>query len=197
MSWFNRLTGGPDEEESQSAPLGESFLDSTRRTLGLQPTRRDEVVDSLCPRLTAQQRLYGFFICFGIGCLLSLGSMMFFRRLLAGHPAGFAINYTLGNLVSMASTGFLIGPARQLKNAMSPTRVGAFITYVCAMVGTVFCAVFLPALAPHMSHGSLAGLVVLCIVIQFSAMFWYCLSYIPFARRACKACCVSAMSDEG
>ena len=150
----------------------------------------------MCPRLTAQQRLYGFGICFGIGCLVSLGSMVFFKRLLAGHPAGFAVNYTVGNLVSMASTGFLIGPARQMKNALKPTRIAAFITYVSAMVGTLFCALFLPSLAPHMSQGLLAGLVVICIIIQFCAMFWYRLSYIPFARRTCKACCISAMSDE-
>ena len=99
-------------------------------------------------------------------------------------------------IVSLASTCFLIGPARQLKRAMSSTRIGAFLTYVSAMVGTLFCALFLPHVAPNMSDAAVAGLVISCIVIQFVAMFWYCLSYIPFGRRMCKACCVSAMSDE-
>ena len=195
MSFFSRLSGGVAEEEPEEPPLGQSLMDRARGAMGLQPTRRDEMVDSMCPQWTAKQRLYGFGICFGIGCLISLGSMFFFRKLLAGHPTGFAVNYTVGNIVSLASTGFLIGPARQLKRAMSPTRIGAFITYVSAIVATIFCSLVLPHIAPHMSVASIAGLVIVCIIIQFVAMFWYCLSYIPFGRRMCKACCVSAMSD--
>ena len=37
------------------------------------------------------------------------------------------------------------------------------------------------------------GLTLLFALIQFCAVFWYCLSYIPFARQAVKGCATSCV----
>lgn len=81
--------------------------------------------------------------------------------------------YTLGNVLSLLSTGFIIGPKRQIKNMTDPSRSVSAAVYVLAMVATL-----LSALALHK-----ALLVLLCILAQFGAMAWYILSYIPFGRR--------------
>ena len=82
-------------------------------------------------------------------------------------------------------TGFIVGPRRQLKYMTSPTRWGAALVFVLAMAATLVSALVVKE----------AILVLACIVVQFLAMFWYALSYIPYGRRMFKACCASAMSD--
>ena len=147
-SFFAGLLSDNDEGSSSyhdqsSQP---SFLDRARTAAGLQPTRREEMIDSYCPQLTWKQRVYGFFICFGVGCLISLGSVMFFNELLAGHPAKFAISDTLGNILELGSTLFLMGFARQLKRMSHPTRWATALVFVLAMVATLFSALFLQKL---------------------------------------------------
>ena len=106
-----------------------------------------------------------------------------------------AINYTLGNIIALGSTAFLVGPARQLKRMTHPTRWGAALVYVLAIAATLVCALVLPHVAPKMPTSMDGALVIACIVVQFLAMFWYGLSYIPYGRRMLRACCVSAMES--
>lgn len=77
----------------------------------------------------------------------------------------------------------------------SPTRWGAALVYVCAMASTLICALILPRVT-HLPMGFLSIVIIVCLVIQFLAMFWYALSYIPYGRRMFKACCVSALEGE-
>lgn len=97
QAFASRLLNAGESDEEASTRYADtstqpSLLDRARTAAGLQPTRREEVVDAVCPSLTLTQRVYGFGICFGVGCLISLGSMMFFHQLLAGRPAPFAVN---------------------------------------------------------------------------------------------------------
>ncbi|VDN34954.1 unnamed protein product [Dibothriocephalus latus] len=72
----------------------------------------------------------------------------------------FAIFYTFGNLCSLASSFFLMGPVQQCKRMFAETRIIAA------------CLV-------------LWGKPVLCLlfsVFQFLALTWYSISYIPLAR---------------
>ena len=197
MSFWGRFGGGDSEEDTpyQSSAAQASFLDGVRGAVGLQPTRREEVIDASCPSLTFKQRLWGFGICFGIGCIVSLGSMLFWHKLLHGNPGPFAINYTLGNLISVASTFFLMGPHRQLKRMSHPTRAGVALVFVLSAAATLVCAFLLPSMTPQLSPIVIAVIIVACMVVQFSAFFWYALSYIPYGRRMCKACFSSAMQE--
>ena len=194
---FNSLFRSDDDIEAryESQNPEPSLLDRARSGLGLgPPTRREMAAEAMCPDLTFRQRLYGFGICFALGCLVSLGSMMYFHRLLAGQPTPFAVNYTVGNLVALSSTFFLVGPARQLKRMSSATRCGAAFVYVSSMAATLVCALVLPRVT-KLPSSAIAGLVVACIVVQFCAMFWYALSYVPYGRRMFRACCASMAED--
>ncbi|XP_055321197.1 vesicle transport protein SFT2B [Sitodiplosis mosellana] len=124
--------------------------------------------------LSWSTRLRGFCVCFVIGIIFSLlGSLML---LLHFGMTRFAIFYTLGNVVSMASTCFLVGPMKQMKNMFSEKRFIASIIVIISFICTLMAAIWF-------KKGLLA---LVCIVIQSIAMTWYSLSYIPYARSAVK-----------
>lgn len=119
-------------------------------------------------------RIKGFAICFIVGILFSLlGSFAFF---LHGGLKVFAVFYTLGNITSLLSTCFLMGPLNQIKKMFAPTRAIATIIVLVMFFLTLF-AVFVK---------KNAVLALLLIIIQSLAMTWYSLSYIPYARDAVK-----------
>ncbi|XP_064014295.1 vesicle transport protein SFT2A isoform X3 [Pogoniulus pusillus] len=90
----------------------------------------------------------------------------------------FAVFYTLGNIAALASTCFLMGPVKQLKAMFEPKRLIATIVMLLCLLLTL-CAVF---------WWNKKGLAVLFCILQFLAMTWYSLSYIPFARDAVIKC---------
>uniref|UniRef100_A0A0G4I8A4 Vesicle transport protein n=1 Tax=Chromera velia CCMP2878 TaxID=1169474 RepID=A0A0G4I8A4_9ALVE len=105
--------------------------------------------------------------------MLSFGS---FSRMLAGEPVDFAVKYTVGNVLSICATAFLVGPARQLRNMTASTRLAASCIYIGSLLLTVvLCFVF-----------PIAPLIIISIIVQWGALSWYCLSYIPYARRAAR-----------
>ena len=119
-----------------------------------------------------------FVICFGLGALCTFLSVMFIP-MIAIAPAKFAVLFTLGNLLALGSTFFLLGPCRQLRNMMKPHRLIASIVYVAAMIFTLVAALKLHSWP----------LTLVSIIVQMCALFWYCLSYIPFGRRIIGSCC--------
>lgn len=78
-------------------------------------------------------------MCFIVGILLSfLGSFaLFFNRGLTL----FAVFYTLGNVVSLASTCFLMGPFNQIKKMFAPTRAIATVVVLVSFGLTLFAAI--------------------------------------------------------
>jgi hypothetical protein len=64
-------------------------------------------------------------VCLAIGLLLWVASF-FTLVMIVLHPERFAIIYTLGNVVSLAGTFFLIGPMRQLKSTLLQLRTVCF-----------------------------------------------------------------------
>ncbi|NXB82338.1 SFT2B protein, partial [Donacobius atricapilla] len=74
----------------------------------------------------------GFIACFAIGCLCSiLGSCLLWipkKGLVL-----FAVFYTLGNIASLGSTMFLMGPMKQLKRMFEPTRLIATIVMLVSI----------------------------------------------------------------
>lgn len=132
-------------------------------------------------------RLKLFAICFIVGILLSfLGSFALF---LNKGLSVFAIFYTLGNIVSMASTCFLMGPFKQIKKMFATTRLIATLIVILSFALTLFaalkvscllcCLIFFNDFCFQLHN---AGLALLFIIIQSFALTWYSLSYIPYAR---------------
>ncbi|XP_077401139.1 vesicle transport protein SFT2B-like isoform X2 [Vanacampus margaritifer] len=117
-------------------------------------------------------RIKGFLLCFILGILCSvLGTCMLW---LPGFGlVMFAVLYSVGNICALASTMFLIGPCRQLKNMCAKERALATIIMLVCLVLTL-CSAF---------WWKNNGLALLFCGLQFVAFTWYGLSYIPFARR--------------
>jgi hypothetical protein len=142
----------------------------------------EETVCSYCPECTFQQRVYGCLFTLALGFLISIGSTFRLIALLKGDPTPFAVMYTVGNVVSLCATCFMFGPWSQAKKMFAPTRFFATVVYFGFMFTTLFLAYY-PYYVP------LRGvLIVVSVVLQMVALFWYTISYIPFARDMVLSC---------
>lgn len=111
--------------------------------------------------------------------ILLILTLSLFSILLAIPGKGlvlFALFYTLGNIASMGSTLFLMGPWKQLKKMFNETRYIATIATILFMILTLLSGLLWKKFA----------LTILMCIFQFLAMTWYSLSYIPYARDAVK-----------
>ena len=150
------------------------------RRAGIQPSQPetpsgmlDELTGSICIDLTYEQRLYGFACCAGMGLICS-----FLSSLLWMQPMKFALLYSIGNILSLGSTGFLTGFARQAKNMFKATRLVATVMYLGCLIMTIVSACVLKSFP----------LTMMFLVLQSMALVWYCLSYIPGGRSVLKSC---------
>lgn len=133
--------------------------------------------------LSWSTRIRGFLICFVVGILFSLLGT-FFMFLPHGGLILFGIFYSLGSLMSLSSTCFLMGPVSQLKKMFAATRIIATILVLVFIALTLMAALW----------WNRTGLTILFCILQFLALTWYSISYIPFARDAVKKCFQSCMS---
>ena len=85
----------------------------------------------------------------------------------------FIILYVLGNVVALCSTGFLLGPRSQCRKMFVPTRRYSTVFYLVMLIIVFSCAVAKVNI----------GIVIVLLLIQICAGFWYSISYIPFARK--------------
>ncbi|VDM60765.1 unnamed protein product [Angiostrongylus costaricensis] len=113
--------------------------------------------------------------CF-VGCLLLsvISSICAGYLLLLTKVNGFCIMSSIGAILSIASTCFLMGPVEQCRKMFDKTRWLASLLYVG------FIALLLLALILKN-----APLALVCIGGQYIAMAWYSFSYIPYARLVC------------
>ena len=99
-----------------------------------------------------------------------------------GDPVPFALNYSLGNFLSLTSMTFLCGPKRQFENMFDEKRKITSVTYISCLFATLAC-IFIP-LPGFVS----LILLVFLVLAQFCACMWYSLSYIAFGRRWALKC---------
>uniref|UniRef100_A0A0D9VH94 Vesicle transport protein n=1 Tax=Leersia perrieri TaxID=77586 RepID=A0A0D9VH94_9ORYZ len=126
-------------------------------------------------------RLYGFAICLAAGLTCTFLSMFVFF-----NPVKFGVTFTLGNLMALGSTAFLIGPKRQFDMMLDSVRIYATAVYIASIIVALFCALFI--------HSKL--LTLLAIILEFGALVWYSLSYIPFARSVVSKVMTSCFDTE-
>ena len=158
--------------------------------LGSETAAKVITKDSACPSLTVKQRVYGFVACFVLGLFLSflsigglVGAFLNTRK--------FALLYSIGNLCSIGSTLFLIGPMRQLKRMFHPKRVVSTILFLGSLIATVVFSFFFDK-----SIGWHKLVLLLLMLAQFCSLFWYTLSYIPFGQKICKKICCAVCCEE-
>ncbi|KAK9799758.1 hypothetical protein WJX73_000663 [Symbiochloris irregularis] len=118
--------------------------------------------------LSRTHRVYGFAGSIAFALLFFALASFFFLS-----PSRFAILYTLANLSAIAATMFLMGPIKQVQKMFEKGRIFATIIYVAAMGATLWAALKV--------HSIILTLVF--VIVQFFALIWYCMSYIPFARQ--------------
>lgn len=151
-----------------------------------------QVVDnpSCCPDLTLKQRVIGFAITFCLGLIITIVSFGSFGSIFVGGSTWFAVWYTLGNLVSVSSSFFLVGPKRQCRNMLKPVRATISIIFVSSMIMTLVSALIIQSKL----------LIIIFVVVQFCSLFWYVMSYIPYGRQFCIKCmkslCCGDKEDE-
>ncbi|KAK0425846.1 hypothetical protein QR680_009423 [Steinernema hermaphroditum] len=119
--------------------------------------------------LSWETRLQCFVGCFILSVFCSLCST---ALLFAGKIAGFCILVSLGSILSIGGTCFLMGPFKQLQKMFEPTRLIATVVYITMIVLTLIAGLVL-------HNGALA---LIFVIGQYIAMAWYSISYIPFAR---------------
>ena len=128
------------------------------------------------------QRIIGFFVTVGLGFFF-----MFLSTLVILNPTKFAIAFTFGNILSLGSSVFLVGPKRQCKNMTAKNRWVASLIYLFSMFITLFVA-FRESFIGQ-------GLVMMFfIALQASAVIWYTLSFVPFARKLVKGICCASIA---
>eukprot|EP00386_Alphamonas_edax_P007899 GDKI01026139.1.p1 GENE.GDKI01026139.1~~GDKI01026139.1.p1 ORF type:complete len:177 (+),score=14.84 GDKI01026139.1:68-598(+) len=155
-----------------------SSMPLLQRITGQQQEEEDEGVASMScfPSLTYYERIMGFTACFLAGTIIWLFSFGSFTEMLTGNPSRFALTYTLGNVISLFSSCFLVGPMQQLKNMSDKNRRMASMLYVGSLIGTLVLCFTYP----------ISLLIIILVIAQFVAMSWYTLSYIPFGRSVAR-----------
>ncbi|KAM6219499.1 vesicle transport protein SFT2B [Rhynchocyon petersi] len=128
-------------------------------------------------------RIKGFIACFVTGILCSLLGTLLLWVPKKGLVL-FIVFYTFGNIASLGSTIFLMGPMKQLKRMFEPTRLIATIVMLLCLVLTL-CSAF---------WWRNKGLALIFCILQSLAMTWYSLSFIPFARDAVKKCFTTCLA---
>ena len=123
--------------------------------------------------LTWQERVVGFGTCVMLG--ITLSSLALFVLEEEDDGAKFATLHTLGTVVSVASTTFLMPPSRQLRHMLHETRaVAATSVYFLGATGSL-------ALGSWKGAGLRVWIVVL-LSVQLAASLWYALTYFPLLR---------------
>eukprot|EP01012_Entosiphon_sulcatum_P004625 TRINITY_DN11880_c0_g1_i1.p1 TRINITY_DN11880_c0_g1~~TRINITY_DN11880_c0_g1_i1.p1 ORF type:complete len:157 (+),score=17.55 TRINITY_DN11880_c0_g1_i1:53-523(+) len=148
-----------------------NFLGKLKAPYYSDSNQAADPVNVHCPKLSFKQRIIGFAVCVLVGLLLAICSWFTF-----GNWTRFGVIMTLGNIVSLCGTAFLVGPKSQVKMMFKKVRIAATIIYLLTMILTMVAALAL--------HNP--GLTVVACILQYLALTWYGLSYIPYARTAVK-----------
>lgn len=158
----------------------ESLLPSSSSTTTTSNNENEQGGESFFPALTWKERMIGCAACMILGYLLSFGSFFRLKDLMTGNPLPFVLNATIGNIIALAGSCFLTGPKKQISSMCSKSRQVASIAYIVSLVLTLVVA-FVPFIPAK------GVLLLILLIVQYLAIFWYCLSYVPFARDAVRA----------
>ncbi|CAH3152522.1 unnamed protein product [Porites lobata] len=162
--------------------MAPSTIQKIKSTITGRDPEQDGIITEISDATTLSwsTRIKGFIICFCIGVVFSILGVIFLWR----DVKLFAVFYSLGNLMALSSTCFLMGPMKQLRNMFKEKRLIATIIMLVCLILTLCAALWWEN----------KGLALLFCILQYLAMTWYCLSYIPFARDAVKKCVTSCLA---
>uniref|UniRef100_A0A6T6H7X9 Vesicle transport protein n=1 Tax=Craspedostauros australis TaxID=1486917 RepID=A0A6T6H7X9_9STRA len=177
-----------EDEESHQDRLPSNGNNSAADDSNNPILRCLEAFAAMMPQLSLRERMLGCATCMVCGYILSFGSFLRFRSLITGDPVPIVVHVTIGNILALCGTCFLTGPTSQVRRMWHQSRRGASIMYLSSMWITIIL-LFLPKFVMR------GFLLFLLIIIQYIAITWYCLSYIPFGREMLKRFCVRLVSS--
>lgn len=125
-------------------------------------------------------RVQCFIGCFFLSIVASFCSSFL---LIQGKLTGYTVLVSIGSVISIIGSLFLSGPVKQLRNMFQEKRIIATCVYISSIIMSFIAALALKSVL----------LAIICIIIQYLAMTWYSLSYIPYAHNFIKklfsSCC--------
>ena len=134
--------------------------------------------ETLCGEMSYKTRVIGWLACSITGWVLSLIITLVFI-LSNFNVVSFALIYSLGQILNIAGSCFLSTPSGHCKDMTKKHRLIASIVYVASIILTIVIAV----------ATQVKPLVLLFIVIQIFAYYWYTISFIPFGQKMVKKMC--------
>ena len=142
----------------------------------------DDLNDSCFPRLTLTEKLIAFGVFNALGILLQMGALVRLLKAIASNDEEhFALVYSMGNVLSIIGTMFLVGVKKQLDDLVDPNRRMISFVYFGSIIFSIIVALSW--------HGVFAKfLVCVGVLVQTVAFWWYVLSYIPCGRRIAGGC---------
>ncbi|OEH77259.1 hypothetical protein cyc_01343 [Cyclospora cayetanensis] len=96
-----------------------------------------------CEPLNNTERILGWLTCFLGGLVLSAVSMGSFNDMLLGKNNKFAVTYTVGNVIGLAGTTFLVGPIQQIRNMTDKSRLITSCTFIGSLIATLLSSVYI------------------------------------------------------
>ncbi len=115
MDRVRNLFAGASNYEAQEDDAGGATAGSATATEASTPSgaERGAIAEALdATTLSWSTRVKGFLICFGIGVFIAVLAAVMFS--ITFNLFTFGVLYTLGNVVAIASTLFLMGPVNQV-----------------------------------------------------------------------------------
>lgn len=112
--------------------------------------------------------LLPFLVCITLSCLYLRLSLPYYNCPAAFTKAPFAFKYTLGNLLALGSSSFLVGPAKQCRDMCAPERRSASLLYIASLIGTLIS--------------------VFVIKVVMSLSFWHVYTNLQDSRQSKSTC---------
>ncbi|CAL9696056.1 unnamed protein product [Knipowitschia caucasica] len=140
-------------------------MDKLKSVLSGEESRREDrtVLETVneASTLSWPTRIRGFVVCFifGVGCTILGVGCLFLPKI---GITLFIVFYTFGNLCTLGSTMFLMGPMKQLKRMCDKTRALATAIMLTCLVLTL-CAAF---------WWKNFGLALLFVILQVLSFAW-------------------------
>lgn len=126
------------------------------------------------PTMSWITRIQGFALCWALGFFANVVAWV---ALAAHNYVKYSLLSSVGNVMSMMSTVMLMGPLAQCKRMFDPIRRETTIVYLASIAATISAAL--------VWHS--APLCALFTIVQYAALVWYSLSYVPYGRELARS----------
>ncbi|KAL1925716.1 uncharacterized protein VTP21DRAFT_599 [Calcarisporiella thermophila] len=119
--------------------------------------------------LSTTERLIGFVACVAGGLLCFFLAFFLWLPMIVFAPHKFAVTYTVGSILCLASIALLRGPVAWARHMVSKERIPFSAAYLGSMAATLYFAV----------GARNYVLTIVCSVVQIIALIYYFVSYLP------------------